>query len=208
MQLDKAILALRHVASSDETRVNLSGIYLTASEACATSGYALATVKHLEAPEARPEVDGGEPELKPCILGKEDAAAIEKAIPKARHRALAVLPELDTAAANANGHLTVTIGATVMNPPKVEGEFPDYSTVLPKGEPTFRVGFNVGLLNDLLKVAKAAGDGDRLSEVLVLEFYGELTGKAVEKGYAQAIGVRAPSAPRFAGLLMPFRVDS
>jgi DNA polymerase III sliding clamp (beta) subunit (PCNA family) len=212
MRIDKAVLSLRHVASTDDTRLNLSGIYLTAAEACATDGHMLARIAQLPAEAPTEPAEGEappspEPELKACIIATADAIAIDKAIPKPNRYGPSVLAELDTEHTNSNGHLRVTIGATEMKPAKVEGEFPDYAQVLPKGPATFRVGLNANYLAQLVKVARAANENGK-PDTIVLEFYDNLADVETKmKGYCQAIGVKAPGSPRFSGLLMPIRCD-
>jgi DNA polymerase III sliding clamp (beta) subunit (PCNA family) len=212
MKLDKAILALRYVVSREETRVNLSGIYLEPTGAVATDGHMLATI---EAPKVELADGETEPEpLKPCILANADAEAIAKALPKRSHNPAELLASIDTATSNANGTLKVSTGSATFEPRKVNGEFPDYRQVIPSSPVVFRVSFNADYLASLVKVAKAA-DG---SSVVTLEFTGDKdTGKpsssSSSKEPAESIGsydspiiVKVASAPRFYGVLMPCRI--
>jgi DNA polymerase III sliding clamp (beta) subunit (PCNA family) len=212
-RLDKAALSLRHVASDEPGRFNLSGIYLTSSNAVATDGHILATVANVD-PE--PGMNEGE-RLISCIIGRDDAAALEKALPKPSRFDPHASPcaELDVAAANVNGHIPVTVGTTAFKIEKVDAQFPDYQQVMPKGEPVFRVSFDLELLERLAKVIKASSDSPKKTQSVVLEFYGdEETGKPTMVKpendslacYDMPIRVSATHAPRFSGLLMPIRL--
>lgn len=174
MLLSKDNLAVAAFASKDETRLSLGGVYVEPDgTTVATNGRYLATVGPCHAdrkdfpdiPGMNPETTTpGEQSLKAFVLPADDAKAIAKALPKGR--TINTLPILahavvDVAHSNENG--TYRIGVTDLERPqifqgrKVEGEFPDYRQVLPKGDPAWIVGLSAAYLKDIAATALSLG---------------------------------------------------
>ena len=197
MKLDRAMLALRHACSDDETRIHLCGIQIEPEVSVATDGHFLAAVANLE-PEAA--------EAFPVSIGSRFAAEIEKAIPKTRKFDPA--PTIDVQPCSpvpGDGirRLSVTIGeGRTMSVEDNGGTFPDWRKVVLQEEPTFKVSFNLDYLDRLAKVIKAASDDPKESAKVVLEFFGD-PNDSLKQGYSQTIRVTSHQAPRFCGLLMP-----
>jgi hypothetical protein len=79
---------------------------------------------------------------------------------------------------------------------KVEGSFPAYEKVIPKGKPKVRIAFNWKLLERLARVVDAVTD-DRDHHGIILEIYGP----------DKAIGVSSwKGSERFRGVLMPLQI--
>jgi hypothetical protein len=203
MKIDKAMLAVRHACSKDETRQNLIGIRIEDKVTIGTDGRILATVENLEpneSPWARPAIH---------ILA-EDCTAVEKAIPKTRKYEEPVIPVLVAAGPSEDRSvrtLNFSIGENGTRTSIVKDEhtadFPDWQQCVPKGEVKYRVAFNPALLAELVKIIKAAAESDN-DPFVTLEFYDE-PDKAAVDGVCNPIRVTSTQAPRFSGLLMPVR---
>jgi DNA polymerase III sliding clamp (beta) subunit (PCNA family) len=197
MRVDHAMLAVRHVASNDETRQNLNGIRIEGGVTVGTDGHMLATVQNVESQDTFT-----------CQIGRESAEGLDKLIPKSSKRQTEV-PSAELSKLGETDRLAVVIQGS---PVKTEleqhqGEFPDWMQVVPQEEPTYRVAFNLDLLNDLAEIARACNERDPRQSHLVLEFF-DKPAETIEKGTCSPIRVTAMDAPRFCGVLMPMRAPS
>ena len=185
MLLNHLNLAVAKLASKDETRLSLGTLHVTPEHTEATDGHCLGRVTMpLQDSESFPPcggVVGTSEKLTPCLIPADDALALAKAIPPIKvTRRLPALgyARVDVAASNANGHFraVTTDGESVrvLEPRKVELEFPDVSQIMPKTEPVLTVGFNAHLLASVLKVAS---EFNERTHAVKLEFFGSLNPK-------------------------------
>lgn len=199
MLLNKKVLCLVNVASTDQTRQSINGVYIEPDgSGVATDGHMLLKFNPDGTPDAKeyPTLDGVNPvdsdKLKAFILPREACAEILKAMPK--RKGLPILSNniaLDAQGTNTNGH--AIIGVTdlqtpkVFKPQKVEAEFPDYPKVIPTEKPTVQVGLAVDKLEKLVRTLRAMnviavrfGVFDEFRPVLVdaktVDHDGEITG--------------------------------
>ena len=180
--LSRANLELAALASSDSTRTNLAGLYVTPECTVATDGHALGIV---DAPQTDgadfPRVAGMEPQpaetLKPCIIPTDGAKRMVKALPRRSRVPVLEHACVDVAHSNVNGTFrAVTTDLETTTPievRKVDGEFPMYSQVIPGGEPVFSIGFDTCLLRRVLDVAvKCKGRDYKGAAGFRFDFYG------------------------------------
>lgn len=146
MFLPKANLAVVKAASSDACRLAINTVLIEADGATvATDGHILVKVGAIPANKmATP--------LKPCLLSRDDAMAIAKALPKKGTPA-----EIDVDATNLNGHIAVKVGTATHAPLKTDMQFPDYGQVYPKEAPSLTIGFSIDLMLRTLTTLKDAG---------------------------------------------------
>lgn len=205
MKIDKAMLGVVAAASDEVSRQNLNCIRIESDRTVATDGHILAQVDNVETVEGFA-----------CQLSPVDVASILKAIPKGKRHD----PEPDLELSTINGSslslsITSPDGQQTIEKEQHQGDFPDYKAFIPNKPVTFRVGFNLALLEQLGRVIKAAGGSkDKDTTAIILDFYDEpsKTMKRHNGGPAQGgfepIRVTCPDAPRFTGLLMPMRYDA
>lgn len=155
-------------ASTDETRYILQGVYLEETEhglrSVATDGRMLAMVEDQKGRAMGPEefpantvptdcVNSAKSALIPSSI-IDDAA---KSLPKK-----STLPVLQTIAV-VMGKTETALVTTDLETPIVrkarciEGAFPNYESVIPKGKANFTVAFNTALLGKALKIAEKFG---------------------------------------------------
>lgn len=199
MRIDKAMLSVVAAASEDTIRDNLRCVRIEDDRTVATNGHILATVENLEKNEGLA-----------IQIGADDTAAILKTLPKTRRGESA--PEIELSPINGTAvSLAVSNpdGKQTIEKPQHAGEFPDYKACYPSGPVTYRVAFNVELLNKLASIAKAAAktEKDKNPSILTLEFF-DKPEKTLKDGGTSPIRVRCSSAERFQGLLMPCRSPS
>jgi DNA polymerase III sliding clamp (beta) subunit (PCNA family) len=185
-------------------RYSIAGVLVKvedlAYEACATDGRCLALVKGpVEGDPLRyptiPELAVVLPSVPQAVIPKQAWKEAFKAAP--RGKAVAEQPALGNVAVHlgpAESVLASTDGAsaTITRAPNVEGQFPDYAAIIPKGEPQLRVAVNPQHLADLLELARRfTPEGTARVE---LEFRGPDT----------PVVLRASNGrQQFLGLLMP-----
>ena len=174
--LDKATLALKHVASKEASRYALNGINIEPGRAMATNGKVAAIVK---APKEGDKSNG----FKSAIIGSDLLKKIEKNMPK--------MGEAELVETKKGLEISIPEGpdTTVIMAKALSGTFPNLESVWPKGEPKATICLDVDLLMDLAKVAEAAGDNRRLT----LEIHAP----------DAPVKVTSPSNDRFEGIIVP-----
>jgi hypothetical protein len=159
---NKENFAVAKVASKDEQRYRINSIYCHPKYTVGCDGYALMIVtapkvdiKEMPTPSEGELTD----QFKPFILELEDAQKIEKSIPKKvdipilKH--VAVIKSEDK---NAFAKLFTTdlqIQNIIVSK-KVEGEYPQFGKVLPKGKPVKTIRVQTKLLRNLLSAIEEA----------------------------------------------------
>lgn len=166
MFYNKNNLLVHKIASKDETRPVLTGVKFEPHQTVATDGYKLMMV---EAPADNPEGDVGvelgltnfNDSYNPNI-GRSDVERALKTIPKVKG-----LPWLSGVFLNENetegrAELSVSDGSglTKNTARPIEGDYPDYMSILPKGEPKARVALNVKILKQVVDTLCQMDIGD------------------------------------------------
>jgi hypothetical protein len=169
MLLNKKVLSLVNVASTDATRQTLCGVYIEPDgSGVGCDGHMLLKftpcapwdAKEYPAMEGLTIAEDPPTELKPFILSRDACTQIARAMPKKCH--FPVLRDniaLDVGATNDNGAALMATtdleNPQVLRPRKVEGEYPDYRKVFPDAKPQVEVGLSVANLEKLVKAMKA-----------------------------------------------------
>lgn len=121
-ELGAALASVRFAISTEEARYYLNGVYLVASDDAldfvATDGHRLARYR-LPVPEGAEDLAG-------IIISRKAVAAIEKLIDKAVDGA-----EVEIAASASR--FSITLGETTLCTKLIDGQYPDYSRVIPMG---------------------------------------------------------------------------
>ena len=164
MLYSKAHFAVRHAASTDETRYNLNGLHFRGDGTTeATDGHMLIRIKAATpAYDEHPNGTEGVPE--PFILPLEAAHRVAKAIPKRSPSPVLTHAALDVPSTNGNGsaRFVVTDGYNgtgneqAIEAKKIEGEYPNTDQVIPKDAP-FSFCINLTLLERVIKASKEFG---------------------------------------------------
>lgn len=180
------------------TRPALNGVRVTHEEMVATDGHILIRVprtalRHEDFPAAK--AGATEPFDSPVTIPAKPLLEAAKATPKRAN-----IPVLACVAVEANGHPEmVSLRATDLDREHVAvvrdlGIYPDWRKVIPTGEPVFRIGLTVSVLQKLLKAFQAAG-----VEHVRVEFRSPV-GAVVLAGQSTELG-------EVSGLIMPARVE-
>jgi DNA polymerase III sliding clamp (beta) subunit (PCNA family) len=177
MLINRNNLALAALASKNSTRWNLCGLHVNEKETVATDGHALGvvTLPTNASAEDYPPVDGvarSTEAIKPCTIPAAAAKELERAIPKRQRMPVLEHVYVDAEATNAGTEFkaaTTDLETTRKHAArKVEGEFVDYTQVIPNGTPSFTIGFDAALLSKVLAVAGKMTDKSK--QVVKLEF--------------------------------------
>ena len=167
MLYTKAHLAVRHAASTDETRPNLNGIHFRADGSTeATDGHIMIRSKSDHLPEVDfptiegREIEDPEPTLESFILPSTTAATLVKRIPKKSSMPILTSAALDVAHANGNGavqfHTTDLETAELTTARKIDGEFPDTDNVQPTSKIQVETAIDLSLVERFLKAIREA----------------------------------------------------
>lgn len=186
MLLSRSSLAVVAVASDELARPQLNGVHVAPDGTCtATDGHRLIRVGPVTADAADFPACGQGVVALPAggfILPSAAAREALKSIPKGRHYHFPILQHVklaELAAANGVPGRGVLV-ATDLDTTKrtefrpLEGPYPNCDAVIPKGEPVFRIGFNLALLAEVCATLGALS-ADRLCREGVLEFHGPLS---------------------------------
>jgi len=163
--LNKRNLEVVKFAPVKESRYTYNNILVGPEGTVATDGHMLAIVSLPENdPAAFPVKDGlnfkAGKGWKPFMLAANTVKGLMKAIPKVKGAfqeklgVIAIDPEQTDGNGNAVMAVTDLNSSTVLNPPKVDGQFPNYDTVMPKPEDaTATISFNAEFMAELCKLA-------------------------------------------------------
>ena len=169
MLLSKKTLAVINAASTDKTRFELNGVLIEGDgSGVGCDGQILVKYTPNFLPDASeyPAIEGVtvvDPEgvtLTPFILPAEACIQISKAAPKTR-RFIPLIEDiaLDVVATNLNGNAVMAVTdletPQVFKPKKLDGQYPNYTKILPTNGATLTVGLGVAVLEKVLKTLKA-----------------------------------------------------
>lgn len=163
MLLNRHNLRVSTLCGRDPGRYGLLGVHVTPAHTEASDGHCAGRVTvplhdTEDFPPCAGIVDTSDP-LTPCIIPRDAAERLAKAIPHTSSKPILRHARVDVASSNANGSFraVTTDGETVqpIEARKVAVEFPDLDRVIPTGTPTLSVRFNAELLARVLKVAGA-----------------------------------------------------
>lgn len=191
MLLNANNLKLVDLASTDESRYNVAGLYVCALATVATDGHVLGAVATpTDDPADFPQVlngNGGawwEKELPPAILPRQACQDALKAIPKKpRQPVLGNALLTGDTIGSARCLVTTDLDTTKVTETKaVHAEFPDWQACVPGGQPTLTVAYNPALLAKVLGLAAKMG-----LKAVKLEFYDDvgpvkITGHILDTG--------------------------
>lgn len=198
MRITKRQLAARHAASTDPTRYNLHGVLIESDGAAiATNGHFLIHVTG-----SADAVGEGEPELRETIAALGTVDAMRKDIAKSSGA------EIDADATNANGQIHYTIdgfnGQSARIGERIDGEYPAYRQVLPKGDPTVAIGINFAYLDAIHKALKEFYAGEKKGTIPArVEFFGPPDGMSMQPIRVTAENLEGET---FTAVLMPMRL--
>lgn len=221
--LNKISLLVKNICSKEESRFTLNGILVTPTETVATDGHRLAiiTAPKAEKIEDAPAIPGCTPTaaFEKFILSVADCCRLEKLIPTGGKKRFlpAVLthafigretipikrkPGADNERVDNTG--IATIGVSDLDTPQVlncrmmDGNFPDFERVIPKGKPAMSIGLNAKYMVDAFDMAlKLRGD---TGQVVQFDVYSP----------QQAVVIRAANETTFQEMrhiVMPARID-
>lgn len=217
MLLHKSIIQALTVATADDSRYALAGIHVDPDgTAIATDGHMMlytrkpATIPADDYPStpstSTAPIDAGGSvagQTIPIDALTQAAKHVRTRQPMTAYDHVAVTP-------NDTGIRVVAIdksgAVSDQHVDPLEGSFPQWDRVLPKGARTMRVRFSARILADLAKAAKAVGGKGDASAVL-FEFTEEGNTEP-EKGYHDGVGVKidSPDGLDIAGVIMPMRL--
>ena len=179
MLISKAMLAVRHAASTDETRYNLNGIHFRSdTEVEATDGHMLIRASvEAQKSEEFPSVGGldrtSEEKISPFVMQLSTVDEIRKAIPKASRVPILQNALIDVNYTNQNKsvkvHTTDLQNSREIIGKKIEGEYPTTDQAYPdpaREELAFYI--NLCLLERVIKAAKEFGVP---KNILAAKFY-------------------------------------
>jgi hypothetical protein len=157
MLLTKAELNLAKLASKGSSRYALQGICVQPKHTVVTDGHILVAVTHSSAKDTDYPVTTGlehkELAAGEVLISAESAAAAAKAIPKKG------VPICQNAAIGNDGRLYVNdLTNSVSYGSHMEGKFPNWDMVIPKGKPKAEIALNAELLESLLAYIRQNGD--------------------------------------------------
>lgn len=156
-------------AGTKDARYMLNGVMVTPDHTVGTDVHMLCKLAHQSEHKADDfpacGQSTGEPEeIRPFVVDAEAWAKVAKQIPKPRrHNSMPILSHalLDTIAANKNGSVPLYV-TDLENPQtislkKMDGTYPDYERVIPKGEPEYTICVNPAYLEKIGKAYKDLG---------------------------------------------------
>jgi hypothetical protein len=217
MLIDRAMLSVRHAASTENIRAQLCGVRVERERTMATNGHMLAIVRATKTLATDfPEPAGAwstarDEGFTPVTIPTETCEALMKALPKVGKKLASggridpilgnvLLDEVETAK---NGHIAlhVTDRTSPMrwNVRKDGLQFPDVDRVLTTKAPIFEVSLNAGYLADAAKIAEECREGTgRASGLLHFEFFDEMS----------QVRITSDEAPRMTFIVMPARLGN
>ena len=157
MLINAQNLMVSELASSDETRWNLAGVYMCPMATAATDGRCLGIVSTPpDDPRDFPGVGDAESQPPPAIVPLAAVKQALKSIPKKAAKRLPILANVAVSGENGRRRLVTTDleSTTPVDVKTLEGsDFPDFQAVIPQTAPTFRIAFNAALLGKVLQTA-------------------------------------------------------
>ena len=206
--LNKYNFKVREFASKEQSRYTLQAIQVTREATVATDGHKLMWVS-TPAVEAKdfPVVPGAPPatnEFDPFLLDSDTAKIIERALPRKDTYPVLLNAALGYEVRDNLASMPVVTVTDLQTPQsfrprRVDGTFPNYEAVIPRGEVKVRFAVNAGYLAEIAKFAKDF-TGDSQCHKVVVTVYDKHT----------AIRFDAHNSDTDQGmtaLLMPLRIE-
>lgn len=179
---NKENFTVAKIASKDSTRYNLNSIYCHPKFTVGCDGRMLMIItspKSMSGVIGAPSVDempiptDGEltDKFEPFILNLDDAKKVEKSIPK--KSSLPILHHvalLKSDNGNAKFFTTDLQSQNITVSKKIDGEYPQFGKVLPKGRPIKTIRVQTKLLKTLVEAIEAA-QGSRAMPYVDLQIY-------------------------------------
>lgn len=201
MLIPREVLAIRKCASTEKSRYSMDGVFFERgkdgkAKACATDGKALVACSWDDVALRGDFPDVGV-DVKPVdgFAATVPVEALDKALKnlpkKIKNSALAQVA-LGEERVDGSPKIMLATSATGATSDKVEtmpteGHFPPYEDVLPKGEATLTVGFNVELLYEVARAVVEAGGGK--GALVKLEFFGPMDACRVTANASNGVSV-------------------
>src|SRR3990167_5309599 len=186
-------LAVAKIASKEEYKPEIAGVYFTKEKTVATDGYRLLEVSVPIGikPEEFPVVEGkyAMRGCKPFIVPAKSLKGIKiptsRSLPILQHVALSHVDD------NRVEFMTTDLeSGKVTTARRVAGQFPDYEKIIPTGKPVIELEINADYLTELLEVM------GKMSKTVKLKIYG------IEKPLVLEVKTNEQTAR---GLLMPYK---
>jgi DNA polymerase III sliding clamp (beta) subunit (PCNA family) len=172
MLLNRQSLAVAKFASKDIQRPVLSALCITPTHVVATDSYHLLEVEHVKQDD-KVKPDGIRNDSGTGLIPAESALHASKNIPTPKDDTLFALKHAFSSLDGDGKRMTLTT-TDIMQEKSVEallidGKFPDYKQVFPKGQPVARIMVNAQYLKDMADYFAKHGEGDKV----LIEFHGE-----------------------------------
>ena len=203
MLLNRASLDVAKFASESELRPVFSSLCITPTHVVATDSYVLLEVSHVKQ-DGQVKPDGVRNDLGTGLLPAEAALHACKNIPNPKEDSLFALRHAFSSVDPDGKKMTLTT-TDLMQEKSVEahlvdGKYPDYNVIFPKGEPVGRVLLDASYLKELADwFAKHAEGGQVLIEfhgpLQPLVFRGETAKGAMQQARGLIMPLRQPDAP-------------
>jgi hypothetical protein len=163
-------LLVSELASSEDTRGNLNGLYVCPFGTVATDGHCLGAVTApTDDPRDFPSIGDAESQPPPAIVPVAAVKQALKNIPKKAAKQHPILANVAVSGENGSRRL-VTTDLESTSPIDVKtregSDFPDFQGCMPQTAPTFRIAFNAALLGKVLQTAARMG-----ANGVMLEFF-------------------------------------
>jgi hypothetical protein len=204
MIIDKGMLAVLEVSGKGDPVYSLDCVHFAENGVTATNGHMLVHVEPGPLPDEEfpvlPGTTHGTPGFEPFCADADGLAKVRKALKGLGKSTMPILEtaRLDDAATRQNGtavfQLTDLENPQIISVHKADKQFPSWERLVPKCEPTIRIGLNIDYLAALLKVAKEC-DGGKLGHLTLEITTAENPVKVLRQG-----------CDRFTGVIMPVQV--
>ena len=169
MLYNKINLSVAKIASKSGSRPEISGVFFTAKHTVATDSFRLVEIS-VPADKKPEDVKDAMRGVKPFIASGEMVKDIKL---KDNSEVVAIKHLHDN-------RIEFLVGENIVNVKRIDGEYPDYESIMPTGEPSASVKINAKYLSEVLDILGKLGGA---SNEVVMKIYGkELQMVVVEAG--------------------------
>lgn len=214
MMYNKNNLAIHRIASSDESRPILTGVRFESNATVATDGYKLMIVQ--TAPDSADQVVDGLDGIRVkeghdnVIIDRQTVAKIERELPKKPLFEWLKGTFFTATSDDKVAELMTTDGVNhtkhIAKP--IEGDYPDYNAIMPKGKPAIKVGFNAKMMKAIIDTFLAMSLPDS-ANTITLSLYANDEG--IDDQYSLkpiSMTAKTNEGQNVQAVLMPVRVTN
>ena len=213
MMYNKNNLAIHRIASADESRPVLTGVRFESNSTVATDGYKLMIVQTPpdDGSEAIEGLDGLHTQAGHynVNIDRKTIATIERDLPKKPMFEWLKGMFFTASSDDKVAELMTTDGVNhtkhIAKP--IEGEYPDYNAILPKGKPSQSVAFNVKQMKGLIDTFNAM-NLESTAGVIKLDLYANTDSDSPTSLKAMQFTAKTSEGQNIQAVLMPVRVAS